>query len=107
MTDVRATLTRQRLAREIGRRTRLTNKQARMALDAMIACMTEQITAGGRIELSNFLTLDVQQRQRLASEHLLGYNTDSPTATHRHYLVLRCRPGKQLRASLHKLALKR
>lgn len=108
MTDsTRPTLTKQKLAREVGRRTHLSNKDADAALEALITILSEQLAAGGRIELANFLTLDVQRRTRVASEHIFGYNSSSPTENHHAYFILRCKPGKRLRASLRALALKR
>ena len=101
------TLTKQRLVREVGRRTHLSNKDAGAALEAVITILSEQLAAGGRIELANFFTLDVQRRTRVASEHIFGYNSSSPAANHQTYFVLRCKPGKRLRAGLRALALKR
>ena len=44
------------------------------ALEAMIAIVTEQLAAGGRVEIANFLTLDVQYRTRLDSEQTFWDN---------------------------------
>ena len=98
------TLTKQRLARELGRRTRLSNANATSALEAMIAIITEQLAAGGRVEIANFLTLDVQYRTRLDSEQTF-WNNQGIDSGKTAYCVLRCRPGKQLRLDLRKLAL--
>ena len=98
------TLTKQRLARELGRRTRLSNAKATSALEAMIAIVTEQLAAGGRVEIANFLTLDVQYRTRLDSEQTF-WNNQGTESGKTAYCVLRCRPGKQLHLDLRKLAL--
>lgn len=99
------TLTKQRLAREIGRRTRQSNTVATSALEAMIAIVTEQLAEGGRIEIANFLTLDVQYRSRLDSEQMF-WDNEGNTPGKIIYCTLRCRPGKTLRTHLRKLALK-
>ncbi len=67
------TLTKNKMIREIGRRTRLKNREVRVMLEALIEVWTEELIGGGRIELENFLVLDVQtidrgeQRGMLAS----------------------------------------
>ncbi len=107
MTDaIRPTLTKQRLAREMGRRTRLSNKQAEAAVGAMIAILSEQLSGGGRVELTNFLTLQIEPYTRLAPElgsgHTFPQNDARATTT---FYVLRCRPGKRLRIALRALSL--
>lgn len=102
-TPLPPTLTRQRLAREVGRRTRLSNAVAAAMLEAVIVIMTEQLAAGGRVEIANFLTLDVQYRTRLDLEQTF-WDNEAITSGKTTYCTLRCRPGKQLRNSLRKLA---
>ena len=100
----RPTLTKQRLAREVGRRTHLTNAAADAALEAVIAILSEQLAAGGRVELANFLTLEVQPYTRLAVEHNFWHTFSSSESGKITYFVLRCRPGKRLRAQLRTLS---
>ncbi len=101
MTDVtRPTLTKQRLAREIGRRTHLSNKQAEATLSAMIAILSEHLAAGGRVELTNFLTLEVKPYTRLASEGSFWHTSPQSEVGATTFYVLRCRPGKRLRIAL-------
>ncbi|MEP7288641.1 MAG: HU family DNA-binding protein [Chloroflexota bacterium] len=98
------TLTKQRLARAVGRRTRLTNQQAASALEAVIAIVSEQLAAGGRVELANFLTLEVQAYPRLATESNFWHTSPSSESGEVTSFVLRCRPGKRLRAHLRTLS---
>lgn len=100
----RPTLTKQRLARELGRRTHLPNAAASAALEAVIAIVSEQLAAGGRVELANFLTLDVQPYKRLAVEHTFWHTSPTSESGEVTYFVLRCRPGKRLRAQLRALS---
>jgi nucleoid DNA-binding protein len=44
---------------EIGRRTRLRNHNVQRMLEALIDVWTEELASGGRIELENFLVLEV------------------------------------------------
>ena len=98
--EPRPTLTKQRLAREVGRRTRLSNKAADIALEAVIAIISEQLSAGGRVEIANFLTLTVKAHKRIASESDFCHNSISNESTH---FVLHCKPGKRLHAQLRAL----
>ena len=99
------TLTKQRLIRQVGQRTRLPNAAANAALEAVIAIISEQLSAGGRVELANFLTLDVQPHKRLAVEHNFWHTSPTSESGEVTYFVLRCRPGKRLRAQFRALAV--
>jgi nucleoid DNA-binding protein len=67
------TLTKNKMIREIGRRTRLKNREVQLMLDALIEVWTEELVSGGRIELENLFVLETQwidrgeQRGTLAS----------------------------------------
>ena len=67
------TLTKNKMIREIGRRTRLKNREVQLMLEAMIEVWTEELVSGGRIELENLFVLETQwidrgeQRGTLAS----------------------------------------
>jgi len=98
------TLTKQRLVRQVGQRTRLPNAAANAALEAVIAIISEQLAAGGRVELANFLTLTVQPYKRLAIEHNFWHTSPTSESGEVTYFVLRCRTGKRLRAQLRALA---
>jgi len=58
------TLTKNKMVREIGRRTRLKNRDVQVMLEALIEVWTEELVSGGRIELENFLVLEVQTIDR-------------------------------------------
>lgn len=49
---------------EIGRRTRLRNHEVQRMLEALIEVWTEELANGGRIEIQNFLVLEVKQVDR-------------------------------------------
>ena len=83
----RATLDKKTLSRAIGRRINVSNAVAAAMIDCLIEVVGAELAAGGRLELSNFLILEVQTRVRL--------QPDSDVA--KSYRVLKCRPGKQLR----------
>ena len=67
------TLTKNRMVREIGRRTRLKNREVQVMLEALIEVWTEELISGERIELENLFVLEAQtidrgeQRGTLAS----------------------------------------
>lgn len=49
---------------EIGRRTRLRNHEVQRMLETLIEVWTEELVKGGRIELQNFLVLEVREVDR-------------------------------------------
>jgi nucleoid DNA-binding protein len=58
------TLTKNKMIREIGRRTRLKNRDIQMMLEALVDTWTEELVSGGRIELENFLILETKTIDR-------------------------------------------
>ena len=58
------TLNKKKMVREIGRRTRLKNRDVQTILETLIDVWTEELVAGGRIELENFLVLETQTIDR-------------------------------------------
>jgi nucleoid DNA-binding protein len=52
------TLTKNKIVREIGRRTRLKNRDIQAMLETLMDVWTEELTAGGKIELENFLVMN-------------------------------------------------
>jgi len=58
------TLTKNTMVRAIGRRTRLKNRDVQAMLEALIEVWTDELVAGGRIELENFLVLEVKEIDR-------------------------------------------
>jgi nucleoid DNA-binding protein len=88
------TLTKQKIIREVGRRTRRRNRDVEQVLETLIDVLSEAIQAGERIEIQNFLALEVRtliRQQRIASLR-------SPSAIV--YRALRVRPSRRLRARL-------
>ena len=58
------TLNKKKMVREIGRRTRLKNRDVQLMLETLIDVWTEELVAGGRIELENFFVLETQTIDR-------------------------------------------
>jgi nucleoid DNA-binding protein len=58
------TLNKNKMIREIGRRTRLKNREVQLVLETLIDVWTEELVAGGKIELENFLVLETQTIDR-------------------------------------------
>lgn len=52
------TLTKNKMVREIGRRTRLKNRDVQVMLETLIEVWTEELVGGGRVELENFMVLE-------------------------------------------------
>ncbi|KXK53794.1 MAG: HU family DNA-binding protein [Anaerolineae bacterium] len=69
-------LNKKTMVREIGRRTRLTNRDVQAVIETLIDVWTEELVSGGRIELENFLVMTVHaesKRVRVrASKRLLN-----------------------------------
>jgi nucleoid DNA-binding protein len=58
------TLTRNKMIREIGQRTRLKNRDVQAMIEALVEVWTEELVAGGRVELENFIVLETQTIDR-------------------------------------------
>lgn len=71
------TLNKNRMIREIGRRTRLKNRDVQFMLEALIDVWTEELIAGGKIELENFLVLETQTIDRGENAGMLN-TSDAP-----------------------------
>jgi len=54
------TLTKNKMIGEIGRRTRLKNRDVRVMLEALVEVWTEELISGGRIEVENLFVLETQ-----------------------------------------------
>lgn len=53
-------LNKNKMVREIGRRTRLKNRDVQLMLETLIDVWTEELVVGGKIELENFMVLETQ-----------------------------------------------
>ncbi len=84
---------------EVGRRTRLRNHDVQQMLEALIQVWTEELASGGRIELQNFLVLEVKQvdRGENAGAVLVGGKLKRAP---RFIQQLVAKPSKRLRALL-------
>ena len=58
------TLTKNKMIRTIGQRTRLKNRQVQVMLEALVEVWTEALVSGERIELENLFVLEVQTIDR-------------------------------------------
>jgi nucleoid DNA-binding protein len=92
-------LTKNKMVSEIGRRTRLRNHDVQRMLEALIEVWSEELASGGRIELQDFLVLEVQRIDRGERRGMLSSGVPRRII---HRLVVR--PSKQLRQKLGYLA---
>jgi len=53
-------LNKKTMVREIGRRTRLSNRDVERVIETLVDVWTEELVSGGRIEIEHFLVLDVR-----------------------------------------------
>ncbi len=90
-------LTKNKMVSEIGRRTRLRNHDVQRMLEALIDAWTEELASGGRIELENFLVLEVQRIDRGEQRGMLS--TGEPRRVIHRLMV---RPSKKLKARLNR-----
>jgi nucleoid DNA-binding protein len=58
------TLTKQKMVAEIGRRTRLRNRDVQVVLETLMEVWIEELANDGRIELENFLVIEVRTIKR-------------------------------------------
>jgi len=89
-------LTKNKMVSEIGRRTRLRNHDVQRMLEALIDVWFDELASGGRIELENFLVLEVQRIDRGERRGMLS--TGEPRRVIRRVVV---RPSKQLKARIN------
>ena len=93
------TLTKNRMVREIGRRTRLKNRDVQVMLEALIEVWTESLVAGERIELENFVVLEIREIDRGTNPGVL-YNSHSAIFAPRMMRKLTVRMSRKLRLKL-------
>lgn len=92
------TLTKKKMIREVGRRTRLRNHDVQCVLETLIELWSDELAVGGRIELQNFLVLEVQRIDRGPNP---GRLTTGPAQRIIHQLVVR--PSKRIRKKLSRI----
>ncbi len=86
------TLTKNMTVQEIGRRTRLKNRDVQLVLETLTEVWTEELVKGGRIELEHFIVIDVRTIERAANKLL----------PKRRFRQITVRASKTLRERLNK-----
>ena len=88
-------LNKNKMVREIGRRTRLKNRDVQLMLEMLIDVWTEELVSGGKIEVENFIVLETQTIDR-------GENSGALTSGEAPRIIRRVslRMSKQLRGLL-------
>ena len=94
------TLNKNKMVREIGRRTRLKNRDVQLMLETLIDVWTEELVAGGKIELENFLVLEAQTIDRGDQRGVLSSGSATYPAP-RLIRRLTVRASKRLKALLN------
>jgi len=56
-------LNKQKMVREIGRRTRLKNRDVQAVIESLMDVWTEELVSSGRIELEGFCVLEVKNQR--------------------------------------------
>jgi nucleoid DNA-binding protein len=95
------TLDRHKTIAAIGQRTRLRNHDVQRMLEALVAVWTDELVKGGRIEMENFLVLEVKhvdRGQRAGHLRMGGNLRRAPRAIRR----LTVRPSRRLRRRMNR-----
>jgi nucleoid DNA-binding protein len=90
-------LTKKSMVSEIGRRTRMRSHDVQRVIETLIDMWTEELASGGRIELENFLVLEVQRIDRGEQRGMLS-SGQPRRVIHR----LMVRPSKKLKTRLNR-----
>ncbi len=93
------TLDKNKTISAIGRRTRLRNHDVQRMFEALIEIWTDELASGGRIEIQNFLVLEVKQVDRGENAGKLVVGGKLRRAP-RYIRQLTARPGRHLRNRL-------
>lgn len=95
------TLTKNKMVREIGRRTRLKNHDVQIMLETLIDLWRERLIHGERIEIENFFVLEVKEIDRGTNSGTLLHSNQQQTAPRiiRRVIV---KPSKHLKSALVK-----
>lgn len=84
-------LNRKKMVREIGRRTRLNNRDVERVIETLVEVWTEELVSGGRIELEHFMVLETQMVERCRDNPVLR----------RTFRQVKLRPSQALRDKLN------
>jgi nucleoid DNA-binding protein len=90
------TLSKNKMVSEVGRRTRLRNRDVQAMLEMLVELWAEELAKGGRIELADFIVLETQTIDRGERSGLLR-SGEAPRYIRR--VVLRV--SRSLRRRLH------
>lgn len=64
-------LNKKTMVREIGRRTRLSNRDVERVIETLVKVWTEELVSGGRIEIEHFMVLEMQIVERYRNNPFL------------------------------------
>ncbi len=64
-------LNKKTMVREIGRRTRLSNRDVERVIETLVEVWTEELVSGGRIEIEHFMVLEMQIVERYRNNPFL------------------------------------
>ena len=64
-------LNKKTMVREIGRRTRLSNRDVERVIETLVEVWTEELVSGGRIEIEHFMVLEMQLVERYRNNPFL------------------------------------
>ncbi len=64
-------LNKKTMVREIGRRTRLSNRDVERVIETLVEIWTEELVSGGRIEIEHFMVLEMQIVERYRNNPFL------------------------------------
>ena len=67
------TMTKNSTVQEIGRRTRLKNRDVQLMLETLVEVWTEALVNGGRVEMEHFIVIDVQTIERPTNRLMRKY----------------------------------
>jgi nucleoid DNA-binding protein len=98
------TLTKNKMVSEIGRRTRLKNRDVQAMLETLIVVWTEELVSGGRIELENFMVLEmtyIDRGEKTGSLLIAGKLHQAPRIIKK----LSVKPSKSLKRQLSRSEL--
>jgi nucleoid DNA-binding protein len=84
-------LNKKRMVREIGRRTRLSNRDVEGVIETLVEVWTEELVSGGRIELEHFVAMEI---------HIAEQNRDDPVRR-RTFRQVKLRVSQALRDKLN------
>lgn len=76
------TLTKKKMVREIGRRTRLTNREVQEVVETLVDVWTEALVKDERIEIENFFVMEVIEIDR-GNNITLGTSAKFPSIIRR------------------------